>query len=377
MMTALPPDAPSKKKALLIGGGAPNASLMAGALVAFIDKGVEFDVISTSGAGAVMGLLYQAPLEKTPREALENWVNVGVSDAIYNVFPVDYKVFMKPGPLADMFRNMLYANPFAQKILDQSNQNTVQRLFSDMIQLWWATICPSDLTAQSKGMCAHVPWITQAVDFDRVQHIAPEFYMNAFDETEGKMKIWHKHEITVDHFKAALSFPQIYPPFHLEGHDYIEGAAIDTLNFKALVNDEEKHHGSDCDLDTLVVFDILGSDKLIRPPRNLYDAWVRSIIIPLVEIAKDDIKLYDLVHNRNKDGSAKRRLLKVPLMDHIPKDHWPDVLDWSSSNLRTLYKVGYDAGIEFCEKHAVALNLKAPKSPASGRKPEAALDTRP
>jgi hypothetical protein len=48
----------SGKKALVIGGGAPNSALVAGALVAFVDRGVRFDVISTSGAGALMGLLY-------------------------------------------------------------------------------------------------------------------------------------------------------------------------------------------------------------------------------------------------------------------------------------------------------------------------------
>src|SRR5271163_4042264 len=99
-MKALTKTQASKKKALLIGGGAPNASLMAGALVAFLHQGVEFDVISTSGAGALMGLLYTAPVGGDPVAALENWVNVGVADPIYAGFPVNYKVFMKPGPQA-------------------------------------------------------------------------------------------------------------------------------------------------------------------------------------------------------------------------------------------------------------------------------------
>ena len=51
---------PNHKKAVWSGGGAPNPGLMAGALVAFLEKGVEFDVISASGAGALMGLLYTA-----------------------------------------------------------------------------------------------------------------------------------------------------------------------------------------------------------------------------------------------------------------------------------------------------------------------------
>ena len=48
-------------------------------------------------------------------------------------------------------------------------------------------------------------------------------------------------------------------------------------------------------LRNVVVFDVLSSRKLIREPRSLYDAWVQSIMIPLVEIAKDDIRLFEHV----------------------------------------------------------------------------------
>ncbi|MBV8466247.1 MAG: patatin-like phospholipase family protein [Burkholderiales bacterium] len=356
-LKALSAKQPSKKKALMIGGGAPNASLMAGALVAFIKQGVEFDVISTSGAGAVMGLLYTVPRDATPEEALENWVNVGVADPIYNGFPINYKVFMKPGPQAQMFRDLLDLNPLARQIMNEAGDNRLQRLFSDWMQLAWATVSPSNLTPQSKGLCAHVPWIGQLVDFAKMKDVKPEFYMNAYNVTQHFMQIWGKEDVTLDHFRATLSFPYIYPPYRLGEDEYIEGAAIDTLNFKALVSDDPRHHACARDVDTLVVFDILGSDKLIRPPRDLYDAWVLSIIIPLVEIAKDDVRLFELVHNRNPDGSEKRRLLKVDLMGGIPDDHWPEVLDWSSSNLRLLYKTGFNAGLKFCKEHADALNI--------------------
>lgn len=41
-------------------------------------------------------------------------------------------------------------------------------------------------------------------------------------------------------------------------------------------------------------FDMLGFDKLSHNPKNFYDAWVLSIITPLVEIARDDTKLFEL-----------------------------------------------------------------------------------
>ena len=50
-----------KTIALVLGGGAPNLTLMAGAVAALDDAGVKFDVVSTSGAGMLIGLLYAAP----------------------------------------------------------------------------------------------------------------------------------------------------------------------------------------------------------------------------------------------------------------------------------------------------------------------------
>src|SRR5437879_2134340 len=99
------------KKALLIGGGAPNSTLIAGALAAFHDKGVEFDVISASGAGVLMGLLYAAPLGANPREALVQWAEGGINDMLYKMMPVNFKVFMKPGANAHGYRDALTAFP--------------------------------------------------------------------------------------------------------------------------------------------------------------------------------------------------------------------------------------------------------------------------
>ncbi|MFC4160324.1 patatin-like phospholipase family protein [Chitinimonas lacunae] len=349
---------PAGKKALLISGGAPNATLMAGALVAFIDQGVEFDVVSTSGAGALIGLLYQAPVGGDPRKALSQTVNMGISDLIYRALPINYKVFMKPGTGAELYRKLLAMNPFARELQEQLGDNQAERLLNDWLQLWWQTLSPSNLGPQSLGLCAHVPFASTVIDFAAIKQVKPYFYINAFNVSKGQMEIWTKEELSLDHFLAALSFPLIYPPYQIGEDYYIEGAAIDTINFRALVSDNPAEPGLHTDLDTLVVFDILGSDKLIQKPRDLYDAWVRSIITPLVEISRDDIKLFEYQYNLNPDGTPKRRLLKVPLMADIPADHWPKVLDWSSSNLELLYKVGYNAGLKFCHEHADALNIE-------------------
>ena len=343
------------KKALLIGGGAPNSTLIAGALTAFYDRGVEFDVISASGAGVLMGLLYTAPLGANPREALRKWAEDGISGMIYKMIPVNFKVFIKPGAKAHSYRDALTAFPMAGSFFENFPKGFSSDAWDDWQQLMLAAMSPSDLSAKSLGLCASLPFAEQAIDFAAVPRIKPQFYINAYNLTKGEMTIWDKRQITPAHVRASLSFPFIYAPTEIDGDDYIEGAALDTVNFTPFTGpDETLAHP---DLETLVVLDILGDSRLLRKPRNLYDAWVRSIITPLVKISNSNLRLFELEHNTDHaTGKPKRRLLKVDLTGQIPEDHWPEVLDWSQSNMTLLFDVAYRAAIAFCEEHAEVLD---------------------
>lgn len=348
------------KKALVLGGGAPNSTLIAGALAAFLDQGIEFDLISASGAGVLMGLLYQAPRDCSPREALLRWAEVGVADSIYKMFPINTRIFQKPGqearqfldnaPVMSSMSGMGTAIPF----LDVFTRRMAEAsgAWNDWMHLMLSAMSPSDLSAQSLGLCAHHPFLEQSIDFKAIAHMKPEFYINAYNLNKAEMTVWDKHVIQPVHVRAALSFPFLYAPTEIDGEDYIEGAALDTLNFVPLMKQAGRR-----DIDTVVVLDILGEDRLIRKPRNLYDAWVRSMITPLVKVSKTEQRLFELEHNTHPEtGEPLRRLLKVDLMSAIPERHWPEVLDWSSSNMQLLFDVGYRAGQQFCRAHGDALH---------------------
>lgn len=357
-MTKNAKQASKGKKALVIGGGAPNSTLVAGALAAFHDNGVEFDVISASGAGVLMGLLYTTPLGCTPRQALQNWAEGGVSDSIYQMLPVNYKVFMKPGAEANVFREAMMSFPMGGSFMNSMANSFGGNAWADWQRLMLATMSPSDLTSQSLGLCAHLPFAERTIDFEAIPEMKPDFYINAYNLTKGEMTLWNKQVITSEHVRASLSFPLIYAPTTIDGSDYIEGAAIDTLNFLPFISKNDSAKETHADVDTLVVLDILGDDKLIHKPRHLYDAWVQSIITPLVKVAKSDIRLFELEHNIDHvTGKEKRRLLKMDLMGGIPEGHWNNVLDWSESNMTLLFDVGYKAGVAFCREHADTLDL--------------------
>lgn len=330
-------------KALILNGGTPNLALMSGVLCAFEEKGVTFDVISTSGTGAVVGLVWMAPKNADPSEALRNLTNMGVYDTISRMFPVDYSVFEKPGIWAEFHRFFMRSIPWVGKIADGSVQNDMERLFADWVLLLFSMFTPTGLTPLGKGLFAHPPFASRIVNFEKIRDAAPEFYINAYNITDRKMETFSKHEIGIDHFYASMSFPFLYPPHRINEKYYFEGAAKDCLNYKPLL---ERHP----EIDTIVVLEPGGVDKWMRIPRNLYDAWVLSIIIPLAAVAGDDTKIFELKYNTDGQGKPIRKLLKVPF--NLSDERLAHIMDWSYGNLHRLFDIGFESGLAFCDKHA-------------------------
>lgn len=101
-------------------------------------------------------------------------------------------------------------------------------------------------------------------------------------------------------------------------------------------------------IDRIVLFDVLGTDALVRRPRNLYDAWVMQMIVPLVSVANHDLQNFREKYDRGRD-EAGRLIHQIHFEKQIMHDHWGNVLDWSYSNLDLLFKAGQRAGRAFYE----------------------------
>src|SRR5262245_41407205 len=168
------------KTVLVLGGGAPHLTLMSGALLALHQAGMKFDLLSTAGGGAVLGLLYLSPKHLSREQALENTMNFGVSDPIYSAFPVNYKMFSKGGVAADEFRSAWSQLPFVQEAMNQYGKSKAEKLVSDCILFVGAMLCPTDLSYFSAGICAHVPFVEQLVDFDRLRTVATDCLVSAY-----------------------------------------------------------------------------------------------------------------------------------------------------------------------------------------------------
>jgi len=371
------------KRVLVLGGGAPNLTLMSGALLALHDRGLSFDAISMSGAGAVVGLSYLAPKDLTPTEALRNTINFGVSDAIYSLLPINYKVFFKSGPLADAFRDVWRRLPPIQRAEHQYRMSPAEKLNADLLLLAGAMMTPSDLNVFDRGICAPVPFIENVVDFARLKQIvSPRTFLNAYRIDTHEIVEFEGPDIDVRHFRAAFAFPYLYAPYEIDGGLYYEGAEFTGLNLIRLAVDPRylhipyvHNHPTD-NAYRFVIFDVLRKD-VIHPARHLIDAYSQSIIFPSVGNAEKEIAIFqewvrtgdkrfippdewelratfDVAQESLVRAGAGAKVIpdvKTYMVDFpVPLEEQPYILDWSRSNLERLFDIGYESGRIFLEE---------------------------
>ena len=73
------------------------------------------------------------------------------------------------------------------------------------------------------------------------------------------------------------------------------------------------------------------------------------MIVPLVKIAQDNMTMFVQLENKGTKRSEGARTDVLPLHFDIPEDHLSDVLDWSYSNGKKLFEIGYRSALTFLE----------------------------
>ena len=355
-----------KKIALMLGAGGPLGGLEAGALLYLDEMGVEFDVVSGACIGSVIGLSYMAPAKgMSGSEAVKLWCNSScISDYIYDVLPANYKAFWKDaGIFNSMFEKfvefMLLANPG----WNMNPQTEWQRFWSDLYSMMVISMSPMMTTPLSENISRiPVEALSSLVDFNKLNNLnegVPEdqhkyVYINAMNVTDKKIEIFDHTQITPEHLMAGSSLYFLTPQTKIDGKWYAEGSYLDSINFQGILEEHEE-------IDRIVVMNILDGDALIRRPTNLYDAYILSVVLPFISIARDDIKIFDLKYNTEhvvQGGKAvakkTRKLMTVDF--EIPEKDIPKLCEWSHSNFEALKNIGYEAGKKFYEQYKDFLN---------------------
>ncbi len=152
---------------IVLGGWAPAMTLMSGAMLGFIDAGVEFEVISTAGVGALIGLLSLAPKRGAPKEALAELPNRFVSDILYAALPINFKLFHKFGPFAKPMHDLRNRVPRIK--LDPKAASPFGRLLNDWVDLAFCAMTPSTFEPKSAGLMSPSPGNRRSRRFHRVE----------------------------------------------------------------------------------------------------------------------------------------------------------------------------------------------------------------
>ena len=365
------------KATVVLSGGAPNGALTAGALCGIYEAGKTFNTFYASGAGAVFGLLTIAPKNSSADAALKATTRVGIHDAIYEFVPLGYKTFFKSGPFT--FAIKKFVDKFKRDECVDGKNNEAARFYNDWLDLWAAIVTPTFVNPRSEGLCVPFPFAEEFIDFGAVSRFKGQFYMNAYCIETGEMEQFSNSRITVEHFRAALAFPFIYPPAVIGTKHYYEGSALDPLNLPQLWARLERGEIPG-DRHTVVLIDVLGEleKALIRRPRHLVDAYGISIITPVVSLAQAKLDLFEC---QMRQRPPQKQIDLIKLAFHIPESRYPTLTDWSRTNLEELFEIGRTAGKKFALDHRDRLPDHAPGSAnpvdrfesSAGRAPSASV----
>jgi NTE family protein len=328
---------------ILVGGGAPNMHLSAGALCAFYEKKISFDVIGASGAGALPGLLYAAPAKGSRVEALQESVNLNITNQIEALMPFNYKVFFKQGPFSEIAWRAGQKLPRFSMSAKERFSNDLKRLYNDALDLMITMLTPTTLNYFSKGMCSRVSMLDNIVAWDKLRDYPKEFYLNAFNLSTQKLEAFSQKDLTEERFWAALAMPWLFDPARVDGKLYTEGASHDPSGLEAL---GLIARGSVGKLEKIIALETVGAD-LWTNPETIYEGLLMSIMEPIVSLAEIVLTTYgwfEFQANELHPGSLPE-LYRLPFS--LPDWETNNVLSWSYSNALTLWRVGHVEAVNF------------------------------
>ena len=348
----------NRRLGIVLSGTAPTMTLMSGAMLAFAHHKVEFDVISTTGVGGLIGMLYLAPKGKSREQALRELPNLFVSDWLYRAVPINFKVFHKYSPFAAKFYELRKSLPKFK--LAPEDPSEAKRFFNDWMELWATALTPASSQYSRNGFMSHVPLVDDLVDFKALNDphkTKTKFYLNAFSLSNRRLRIfdnWDKKDLNIDHYNAAQAMYMLFPPVQTTNDLLMTGANRDPTGLQAIWTKER-------DLWAVLALDP-HPECFWRKPTDAYDAFQLMLMNPIVHLQRLLFSLYartDALVNSPPGGSAASAAgFKLPrlysIKAAIPKDYWPKMFKWTHENAMILQQAGYDAALPIAKRLAEA-----------------------
>lgn len=372
--------AKAPKRAIALGGGGPAAGLHLGVLRRLTET-MRFDVWALSCIGAWVGIVYNQCDEGREivqtREFFHDHVfrddisyerfpinNVFAPDWSANVSaltaflgnPATYRdLFLPPRNIAESFQQTIsfMTNPrdWTEGDFNQWTLNNVMAV-NPMTRFLVSMMYLSNVTGLSRIYYPGSNFL-EAIKFDKLK-TKPDtsIFHNAWNLTKQKLELFyntpikgrHYGEISAASLCACSALPFIEEPVTIGNDIYCEGALVDTVNFKNLLEDH-------FDLDEIWISRIVDATQ-IHAPQNLDNALSNLCQLFAATVGEDDIKLfYYHVKDGIKVGGEHKKWTGTIVEVHV--DPYVN-FEWSQRNLKQGEERGYLAADRAYKKYEEA-----------------------
>ncbi len=357
------------KRAITLGGGGPAAGLHIGVLDRLNEAGIKFDVWALSCIGAWVGIVYNQCEEGQEVEQTYDFFRDGVfrDDISYRGFPINavfgpdwadnvraatefvlnpasYQHLFLPDKIAESLRqtSAFLSDPsnwnrgdFNQWVLNNVMAvNPSMRFLTSLMYL-------SGVNGLSKIYYPDSNFLKK-IDFEKLRQAGkPCIIHNAYNITTDTLELFCNQKIPGRKYKpitaaslcACSALPFIEGTVEIDGATYCEGALVDTVNFRNLLEDH-------FDLDEIWISRIVDAHQ-IRKPENLHDALANLCQLFAATVGEDDIKLfkYRAREGIKVDGEFKKwagTVVEIHVDPHIN-------FQWTHHNLKEGRDRGYRA----------------------------------
>jgi predicted acylesterase/phospholipase RssA len=350
------------KRAITLAGGGPAAGLHIGVLKRLAEAGIKFDVWALSCIGAWVGLVYNQCDPGKEVEQTYKFFHDGVfrDDESYSRFPVNtvfgadmganYRAMLEFLLTPESYRNIVMPKEIARAMSStfdfmrtpaKWNEGDFNRwMLNDVLAVHpYSRFLSSLMYCSNISGLSRIHWpestFMKELKFERLyDKDKPFIFHNAWNISKQSLDLFSNRpdfkpksgveykKITPASLCACSALPYVEETVDIDGDTYCEGALVDTVNFKDLIEDHE--------VDEVWISRIVDA-RQVRPPRNIADALGNLCMLFAATVGEDDVKLFRYhAHYRGWKG----QIVEIQVSNAVD-------FEWTRSNLQRGIEAGY------------------------------------
>jgi len=361
------------KRAITLAGGGPAAGLHIGVLKRLAEQKITFDVWALSCIGAWVGLVYNQCDPGKEVQQTYRFFRDGVfrDNDSYSRFPIN--TVFGPDNRANLgalfqflldptnYKNVVMPNEILRSVSSTMDMMTDKSKWNEGdINRWWLNdvlaVNPMSRFMTSMMYLSNISGLSRilypessfmkAIKFHRLyEKDKPFIFHNAWNISKKELQLFCNKPgfkpkdykcITPASLCACSALPFVEETVTIEDDIYCEGALVDTVNFKRLLEDHP-------DLDEVWISRIVSSGQ-VRPPLNIAEALGNLCMLFAATVGEDDVKLFRYHVKYDKDVKWHGKIIEI----RVPNDV---NFEWTHSNLDRGRKAGYLAASQALEKY--------------------------